>query len=132
MIKGHAPHSIVLDLVAERLWVDDEAVALRPKTWLVLRCLVERPGEILTKNELLDRVWPDTAVTEGTLNKSIGELRSALADTTQPPTCIATVSRRGFRWIGNVRIVTEHGGGAAAIPDDHRVPAEPVFSASEE
>lgn len=108
------PPSIVIDLATERLWIDDEAVMLRPKTWLVLRCLVERPGQILTKNELLDRVWPGTAVTEGTLNKSIGELRAALVDTTQSPRCIETVSRRGFRWIGDARVVAGRDGEGAA------------------
>ncbi|MFN2377061.1 MAG: AAA family ATPase [Candidatus Binatia bacterium] len=108
--------SIVIDLATERLWIDDEAVMLRPKTWLVLRCLVERPGQILTKNELLDRVWPGTAVTEGTLNKSIGELRVALVDTTQSPRCIETVSRRGFRWIGDARVVAGRDVDGAAKP----------------
>ena len=132
MTKVHASHSIVIDLAAERLWVNDEAVALRPKTWLVLRCLVERPGQIFTKDELLDRVWPDTAVTEGTLNKSIGELRAALDDGTQSPGCIATVSRRGFRWVGDARIVRDRDGAAAPATDQPRTHAEPLPAAPEE
>ncbi len=132
MSKVPASHSMVIDLAAERLWVNDKSVALRPKTWLVLRCLVERPGQILTKNELLDRVWPDTAVTEGTLNKSIGELRAALDGAAQGPGCIATASRRGFRWIGDARIVRDHDGGAVGSADQPRTVATPLPAGSDE
>jgi len=75
----------------------------------VLRALVERPGQLITKTELLDRVWADTAVSEGTLNKSIGELRAAFDDSRESPRCIETVSRRGFRWIGEARILAAAG-----------------------
>lgn len=91
---------IRLDVEAERLWRDGQPVGLRPKSWDVLRYLVMEPGRLVTKRELLDAVWPGIAVTEGTLNKSIGELRVALADDKRQPRFIETVPRRGFRWIG--------------------------------
>jgi len=72
---------------------------LRPKTWAVLLYLAERPGALVTKEELLDAVWPDVAVTPDTLTKSIGELRLALGDDAATPRFIATVHRRGFRFI---------------------------------
>ncbi len=106
----------VLDLAAGRLWVEGRAVELRPKTWEVLCVLAERSGELVTKTELLDRVWPDTAVSEGILNKSIGELRAALDDSRGEPRCIETVPRRGYRWIGRARIVPRGGSGGAAAP----------------
>jgi DNA-binding winged helix-turn-helix (wHTH) protein len=109
---------VVIDLAAERLRIGERTVALRPKTWEVLRALVERPGELLSKDELLDRVWAGTAVSEGTLNKSIGELRAVLGESSQTPRWIETVSRRGFRWIGEARIVPAHG-------SDHRPVAPP-------
>jgi len=106
-VPASSPDSpaIVLDLAAGCLRVDDRTIELRPKTWDVLCALVEGAGRLVTRTELLDRVWPDTAVAEGILNKSIGELRTALADSRGEPRCIETVSRRGYRWIGNARIV---------------------------
>ena len=61
-----------------------EVIPLRPKTWAVLLYLAERPGALVTKDELFDALWPDVAVTPDTLNKSIGELRVALGDDSRP------------------------------------------------
>jgi DNA-binding winged helix-turn-helix (wHTH) protein/RecA/RadA recombinase len=118
----------VLDLAAGRLQVDDKTVELRPKTWEVLCALVERAGELVTKNELLDRVWPDTAVSEGILNKSVGELRLALDDGRGETSCIETVPRRGYRWIGRARVVAR-GGGPAPL---NRTPEPPPGPAKSE
>jgi DNA-binding winged helix-turn-helix (wHTH) protein len=73
-------------------------IPLRPKTWAVLVYLAERPGMLVTRDELLDAVWPDVAVTPDTLTKSIGELRLALGDDAAAPRFISTVHRRGFRF----------------------------------
>src|SRR5262245_66663278 len=56
--------SFRLDARAGRLMRGSDPVALRPKTWSVLQYLAERPGVLVTKNELLDAVWGDVAVTE--------------------------------------------------------------------
>jgi len=74
-------------------------IPLRPKTWAVLVHLAERPGMLLTRQDLLDAVWPDVAVTPDTLTKSIGELRVALGDDAKTPRFIETVHRRGFRFL---------------------------------
>lgn len=88
-----------LDLRAGRLTRGGAAIALRPKTWAVLVHLAERPGALVSRDELLDAVWPGVAVTPDTLTKSIGELRVALGDTAKVPRFIETVHRRGFRFI---------------------------------
>ena len=88
-----------LDAADERLWRDAQAVRLRPKTFAVLRHLAERPGRLVTKEELFAGVWPGTTVTEDTLTKSIRELREALGDDARAPRFIETVHGRGFRWI---------------------------------
>lgn len=92
--------SFHLDRRAGRLTRAGEAIPLRPKTWAVLLYLAERPGVLVTREELLDAVWPDVAVTPDTLTKSIGELRLVLGDDSRTPRCIETVHRRGFRFIG--------------------------------
>jgi DNA-binding winged helix-turn-helix (wHTH) protein len=94
--------SFRLDLRASQLTHAGTPIALRPKTWSVLVHLAERPGILVTKDELLDAVWPDVAVTPDTLTKSIGELRLALGDDYANPGFIATVHRRGFRFIAKL------------------------------
>jgi len=89
-----------VDLVAECIWRDGERFELPPKAFKVLRCLMECPERLVTKEELLDAVWPDTHVIDKVLNIAISELRQALGDDPRNPRFIATVHRRGFRWIG--------------------------------
>ena len=87
--------SFRLDLQDERLWRHDQAVKLRPKTWQVLRQLVTLSGELVSTSQLLDAVWPDVDVTQGTLTQSIAELRRVLRDDASHPRFIQTVHRRG-------------------------------------
>jgi len=89
-----------LDLSSEQLWRDSQAIALRPKTFAVLRYLVEHEGQLVTKDALLDAVWAGTVVGDTVLKSCIGELRQALGDDVQKPRYIATVHRRGYRFIG--------------------------------
>ncbi|MBX3028310.1 AAA family ATPase [bacterium] len=88
-----------LDLRAGLLYRGAQPLPLRPKTWAVLLHLARRPGALVTRDELLDAVWPDVAVTPDTLTKSIGELRQVLGDDPSAPRFIATVHRRGFRFL---------------------------------
>jgi hypothetical protein len=74
-------------------------VALRPKTFAVLQYLAQHPGDLVTKQALLDSVWGDVAVTEDVVRLSIRELRGALADDHTTPRFIQTVPRRGYRFI---------------------------------
>ncbi len=88
------------DLREERLWNAEQLVNLRPKTWALIRYMAERPHELLSKQQLIDALWPDTIVTEASLNQAIRELRKALGDDARSPKFIETVHRRGFRFIG--------------------------------
>jgi len=94
--------SFRLDLRAGRLIRGSQVIPLRPKTWALLHYLAERPGVLLSKNDLLDALWPSLAVTESVLSKSIGELRVALGDNFKTPRLIETVQRRGFRFIAPI------------------------------
>ena len=91
-----------VDLESECLWRGDEPVELRPKTWQLMRFLVDNPGRLLTRDELLDAVWADVAVTPASLNQAIRELRQALGDDARNPRFIQTVHRRGFRFIAQI------------------------------
>ena len=93
-----------LDLRAGQLRRGTRPVPLRPKTFAVLRHLVQHPGALVTKDELLDGVWADAAVTENTLTQSIRELRRALQDDASPPRFIETVHHRGFRFVADIQV----------------------------
>src|SRR5215831_14564153 len=94
-----------LDLANERLWCGDQARVLRPKTFALLRYLVEHPGQLLTKAALLEALWPETTVSEVALSVCMRELRQALGDDARMPRFIETVHRRGYRFIGHLPIV---------------------------
>lgn len=96
-----------LDLPGQCLRRGDEIVALRPKTWAVLRLLTERAGQLVTNRELLDTVWADTAVTPNVLTNVIGELRGALGDRAHPARYVQTVHRRGYRFVAPVHPALE-------------------------
>jgi predicted ATPase/DNA-binding winged helix-turn-helix (wHTH) protein len=80
-------------------WVRRGAQTLRltPKAFAVLRLLAERDGQLVTKQELLDGVWPDTAVGDAVLATVVREIRSVLGDSASRPWLIETVHRRGYR-----------------------------------
>jgi DNA-binding winged helix-turn-helix (wHTH) protein/tetratricopeptide (TPR) repeat protein len=74
-------------------------VHLTPKSLGVLRVLLERSGEVVTREELFSHVWPDTSVSDAALTTCIQELRRALADDARDPKYIETLHRRGFRFL---------------------------------
>src|SRR4029077_6582164 len=94
-------------------WRGAEALALTPKAFAVLHYLVTHPDRLVSKDELLDAVWPETAVTEAVLRVTIGMLRKVLGDPAQAPRFIATMPRRGYRFLAPV---TEDTGAATSPP----------------
>src|SRR6516164_4405592 len=82
-----------------QLWRGKQEVRLTPKVTAVLRFLLERPGQIVTKEELLATAWPDTIVSDAALTTCIQELRQALHDDARKPRYIETLHRRGYRFI---------------------------------
>jgi DNA-binding winged helix-turn-helix (wHTH) protein/predicted ATPase len=91
-----------LDLDNECLWRGSSAIKLRPKAFAVLNHLLGRPGQLVTKEELLNAVWPETFVGEAILKVNIRQLREALGDNPKSPRFIETVHRRGYRFIGQI------------------------------
>ena len=88
-----------IDVRGELVWRETQQVELRPKTFALLRYLVEHAGQLVTKDELLNAVWPGTVVGEAVLKVSIRELRNALGDMSGKPRFIETVHRRGYRFL---------------------------------
>ena len=85
-----------------QLWRGKQEVRLTGKAAAVLRHLVERAGQVVTKDELFRAVWPETVVSDAALTACIQELRQALRDHAKHPRYIETVHRRGFRFLGKV------------------------------
>ena len=84
----------------------DIEIALRPKSFALLQHLITHAGRLVTKDELLSKIWPNVIVTEDSLTRCISEARAALGDSEQ--TAIKTVSKRGYIF---AKPVTE-------VPDD--------------
>jgi TolB-like protein len=96
-------------------------VRLTPKALTLLSFLAERPGEVVTKEELFGAVWPNTTVGDAALVTCIQELRKALRDNARRPRYIETLHRRGYRFIG------EKTSSAAQSPAaDSEAPALPL------
>jgi adenylate cyclase len=91
-----------LDLANEQVWQGTQLLPLTSKAFAVLRYLVEHAGQLVTKAELFDALWPGTAVSDGALTFCIVELRKALSDDAKAPRFIETVHRRGYRFIEKV------------------------------
>ena len=91
--------AVSIDVPRGLLLRDGRPVKLRPKTWSVLLYLAERPGLLVTREQLLEALWPGVAVTPETVSKSIGELRAALGDDDRNARYIETANRRGYRFL---------------------------------
>ena len=77
-------------------------VRLEPKVMQVLVCLAEHPGDVVPRETLIARVWPDVFVTDDVLHRAVRELRRVFGDEASAPTCIETIRKRGYRLIAPV------------------------------
>jgi TolB-like protein/DNA-binding winged helix-turn-helix (wHTH) protein/Flp pilus assembly protein TadD len=93
-----------LDVRTRELQKNGQRFDLQEQPFLVLMALLERPGQLVTRDELIKRLWPsDTFVDfEHSLNKAVKRLREALDDSAEEPQFIETLPRRGYRFVGKV------------------------------
>lgn len=91
-----------LDRQNAQLWRGAQQVTLKAKSLALLSYLLDRPGQLVTKDELLDALWTDVQVDEAVLKTAMWEIRKALEDNAKAPRHIATVHGRGYRCIGKV------------------------------
>ena len=94
--------SFVLDTSNECLWRGGVQLALPPKPFAVLRYLVENPGRLITHDELLDALWPETYVQPQVLRTYMLDLRKALGDDAAHPRFIQTLPKRGYCFVAPV------------------------------
>jgi TolB-like protein/DNA-binding winged helix-turn-helix (wHTH) protein/Flp pilus assembly protein TadD len=94
--------SFRLDPTNHCLWNGEERVRIPPKAFDVLRYLVENPERLVTQDELLQALWPDTYVNPEVLRKYILDIRKILGDRPDKPTFIETLPKRGYRFVATV------------------------------
>ena len=98
-----------LDVRERRLSRGCDVIPLRLKVFDTLRVLVENAGRLVTKQELLDTVWPETTVEENNLNHNVSVLRRALGDRATGQQYIETVPRVGYRFVAPVEAAARQG-----------------------
>src|SRR5207249_3581258 len=89
------------------LYRDGAVIRLQPHAVRVLRYLAEHHDRVVSKNELLDNIWPDTFTTDGVLKKAVLKVRRALGDEAGEARFIETHHARGYRFIAQVAYVPE-------------------------
>jgi DNA-binding winged helix-turn-helix (wHTH) protein len=94
-----------VDLRAQELYKSGKKVKLQIQPFQVLALLLERPGEVVTRDELQKRLWPaDTFVDfDHSLNTAVKKLRQALGDDIKKPRFVETLPKRGYRFLGVVK-----------------------------
>src|SRR5947199_634691 len=92
----------VLDLNTRRLLRDEQQLEITAKTFEMLAALVQNRGRVVTKDELLKMLWPDTVVEEANLAQNISTLRRILHDTPKERRFIATIPGRGYSFVAPV------------------------------
>lgn len=114
--------TVVVDVKAGRVIVAGRVVDLEPKAYDLLVLLVARAGDLLTKQDLLDAVWPGVFVTDNAIARVVAQLRRALGDSAREGRYIETVPTRGYRFVAPVTVVPM----APAASDE----ARPTFVAA--
>src|SRR5215472_7952851 len=111
-----------LDARERRLSREGQPIAITPKAFETLLVLVQHPGHLMLKGELMRAVWPDSFVEEVNLSQSISTLRRALGDTAHESRYIATVPGKGYRFIPEVSSVPPSKAGRASLVIEERSP----------
>ena len=91
-----------LDAENQSLWCEGKLVSIPPKVLETLILLIKRNGEIVSRDELLEKVWKETFVEEGNINYTISQLRKILGE----KNLIQTIPKHGYRFIGKIEIVS--------------------------
>jgi DNA-binding winged helix-turn-helix (wHTH) protein len=126
----------VLNLRRGELRKEGRRIRLQEQPFQILRMLLESPGEVVSRDEIRDRLWPDETVVEfdHSINAAVRRLRDALRDSADNPRYVKTLARQGYRFIGEVgtadqpaqakpaAIISENGGSNGQAPEAPRRP----------
>jgi DNA-binding winged helix-turn-helix (wHTH) protein len=117
------------DTLDRTLSRDGEEIRLPPRALAILEYLLERPGRVVSKQELIDAVWKDAFVGETSLTEAIGVLRQALGDSAAEPAVIQTIHRRGYRFVGTLRADAQPSAPLTPVASPDETSEEPAAAA---
>src|SRR5215470_7796277 len=112
-----------LDLRRGELRKEGRRIRLQEQPFRILRMLLESPGELVSREEIRKRLWPDETVVEfdQSINAAVRRLRDALRDTADNPRYVKTLARQGYRFIGEVEAADRRNGAEpVVIPENNR------------
>ena len=101
--SGYAFGPFVVDSIKRQLWRERRLVPITSKTFDVLVVLLEHRDHVVSKDELLNRVWPDTAVNENNLARQISSLRRTLGQRPDQHDFVVTIPGHGYRFVATVQ-----------------------------
>ena len=111
--QGYVFGPFRVDMAMQSLARDGHGVAIKPKAFELLLLLLRHRDRILGKQELISSLWPERVVSESNLSQTVYELRRLLDDRQRPFRWIENLSRRGYRFIGDVTPIQAERGGPA-------------------
>ncbi len=115
------------DVQTGELRKQGKRIRLQEQPFQLLVMLLEMPGQVVTRDELRSKLWPQTTVDfDHGLNKAISKIREALGDSPEHPRFVETVARRGYRFLADVAVVSD--GHAKKVPNDTSYEGSPAFS----
>ena len=109
-------HGRLVDPSLNRVTSEGQTVQVEPKIMHVLVTLADRPGEVVTRDELMASVWPGVFVTDDVLHRAIRELRRLFDDDAEQPAVIETIRKRGYRLIAPIERVDRPPIPASVVP----------------
>jgi DNA-binding winged helix-turn-helix (wHTH) protein/tetratricopeptide (TPR) repeat protein/TolB-like protein len=118
-----------VDPIRRRLLRGGEQVPLTPKAFAILLVLLEHRGELVEKEDLLQRIWPDTHVTEANLTQNVSSLRKALGERANDHRYVVTVPGRGYSFVAEILEVPREATGEMEIVRDPPAPAAEMVPA---
>lgn len=123
MARNYRFDDFEIDLQGFRLFKAGKPVAVEPKALNVLVFLVQNPGRMVGRRELIDAVWGGAFVSDHVLNRAVGQLRKLLADDAKEPRYIETVPTLGYRFIATVEEEESPGIPASLHATDREIPS---------
>jgi TolB-like protein/DNA-binding winged helix-turn-helix (wHTH) protein/Tfp pilus assembly protein PilF len=97
-----------LELKDHLLSRNGKPISLTPRAFDVLVCLIDERGHLVSKDELMEKVWADSFVEEGNVSRTIWMLRKELGDKRTPYKYIQTITKRGYRFVADVRVTEQN------------------------
>jgi len=108
-----------VNFASRELFKGGTRLKIQKQPFMILSVLLERPGEVVSRDELRDRLWPDNTFVEyeDSLNTAVRKLRAALSDSSDSPRYVETVAGQGYRFIPPVEVVWEKATEAADVKE---------------